>query len=85
MWQRRAFFGARSHELLSALLGLTFRGTRGLMVDSTAKEEDSSDGSWRRIIGFRPLGDSLGSFLGGRLMSARSLLIVRGFPAGRWH
>jgi hypothetical protein len=37
MWHRRAFFGARSRELLSALLGLTFRGTRGLVVDSTAE------------------------------------------------
>jgi hypothetical protein len=65
MFHKRAFVGARSDEILSALFGLAFCGKGGLMIDATAEREDvSSDGTWRVITGFRPMGNGVGSFLG---------------------
>jgi len=65
------------------LLGLTFCGTRGLMVNSTAeREEVSSDGSWRLVTGFRPLGNSFGSFLGGTFNVRQELIDCSWHPGG---
>ena len=75
MRHTREFVGARSDEIISVLLGVTFSGKQGLMVDSTAEgEEDSSDGSWRVITGFRPLGGSFVSFLGGSFHVRQELI-----------